>query len=159
MVEINVDWFKVSVKQNVLADAMGFAHAGLGDNAAAFFDKFQRSGYMTRFERGDGRATLGCSGSELVLMIHDRLGIHYQSADFANKCNYSTITAPVEYWIGNALGYLQGRSGLAFNEIWGYFPLEDWYKMYSLHEVSDETLWDKTIGRYSHQRARSPANR
>ena len=45
--------------------------------------------------------------------------------------------------------YLQGRSGLAFYDIFSYFPLEDWYKMYSLHEVSDEALWDRTIGKYA----------
>ena len=145
----NVDWLEVNVKRSNLADAMGFSRAGLGDDAVVFFDKFKRSGFMARFERGDGRATLGCSGCELVLMIHDRLGIHYQSADFKEKCTFSTISAPIEYWIGYALGYIQGRSGMAFNEIFGYFPLESWYKMYSLHEVGDEALWDKTIGRYA----------
>ena len=148
MAEQGVDWMKVEIKQSNLADAMGFAYSGLGDNAVTFFDKFQRSGLMKRFERGDGRVTLGCSGCELTLMICNQLGGHYQSADFAEKCNFNTITAPVEYWIGYALGYLQGRSGLSFNDIFKYFPLESWYKMYSLHEVSDEALWDKTIGKY-----------
>ena len=143
-----IDWSKVDIKQNNLADAMGFARAGLGDDASSFFDKFQRSGFMGRFERGDGRATSGCSGDELVLMIYNRLGKRYQSADFKDTCNFSTITAPVEYWIGYALGYLQGRSGLTFNAIFNYFPLESWYKMYALHEVSDEALWDKTLGKY-----------
>ena len=143
----SVDWFKVGNKQSNLADAMGFAHAGFGDNAASFFDKFHRSGFMTRFERGDGRVTTGCSGSELVLMIYDRLGEHYQSSDFDGKCNFDTITTPVEYWIGYALGYLQGRSGLPFSEIFKRYPIESWYNMYSLHEVSDEALWDKTFGK------------
>ena len=141
-----IDWFKVGIKQNNLADAMGFANVGFGDTASTFFDKFRRSGIMARFERGDGRATLGCSGCELVLMIYDRLGKHYQSADFKEKCNFDTITAPVEYWIGYALGYLQGRSGKSFDEIFEHFPIDSWYNMYSLHEVSDEALWDKTLG-------------
>lgn len=149
-----VDWHMVEIKQNNLADAMGFAYAGLGDNATLFFDKFQRSGYMKRFERGDGRATLGCSGCELALLVNNRLGKHYQPDDFIDKCNFTTITAPVEYWIGYALGYLQGRSGLMFNEIFSYFPLDVWYRMYSMHEVSDDALWDRTLGKYAREQER-----
>jgi hypothetical protein len=148
VVSRNVDWFQVEIKQHNLADAMGFARAGFGDDAAVFFDKFQRSGFMRRFERGDGRATSGCSGCELALMVNNRLGGHYQLEDFKDVCNFSTITSPTEYWIGYALGYIQGRSGLKFNAIFNYFPLESWYKMYGLHEVSDEALWDKTLGRH-----------
>jgi hypothetical protein len=148
MASQNIDWVKVDIKQNNLADAMGFAYAGLGDDVSSFFDKFKRSGFMTRFERGDGRATTGCSGCELVLMVNNMLGEHYQSADFKDKCNFDTIIAPVEYWIGYALGYLQGRSGFTFDEIFKHFPIDSWYRMYSLHEVGDEALWDKTLGKY-----------
>jgi len=144
----NLDWIKEAVKQTNLADAMGYANAGLGDNAATFFDKFRRSGFMRRFERGDGRATTGCSGCELVLMMNNKLGNRYQAADFKEKCNFDTITAPTEFWIGHALGYLQGRSGLTFDEIFEHFPIDSWYRMYSLHEVSDEALWDKTLGKH-----------
>jgi ribA/ribD-fused uncharacterized protein len=138
----------VEIKQDNLADAMGFSYAGFGDDAVSFFDKFRRSGFMKRFERGDGRATLGCSGCELALMINNRLGGRYQSAGFDDKCDFNTITAPTEYWIGYALGYLQGRSGLSFSEIFDQFPLEGWYGMYNMHEISDEALWNKTLGRY-----------
>jgi hypothetical protein len=144
----NVDWFMVSVKQDNLAEAMGFANAGLGDNASSFFDKFQRSGWMSRFEQNDGRATLGCSGSELVLMAYDRIGQNHQPSEFENICNFNTVTSSVEYWIGYALGYLQGRSQLPFAEIFKHFPMDSWYNMYILHEVGDEVLWDKTLGRY-----------
>ena len=143
-----VDWNMVQVKQNNLADAMGFIRAGLDEDALSFFDKFQRSGWMPRFEQSEGRATIGCSGSELALMMYAQLGMVYQPADFADKCNFDSITASVEYWIGYALGYLQGRSDISFNSIFKRFPLEGWYKMYSLHEVSDEALWQKTMGRY-----------
>jgi hypothetical protein len=141
-----MDWFMVGVKQDNLAEAMGFAKSGMNADAVSFFDIFQRSGLMTRFERGDGRTTLGCSGAELALMAYNKLGNAYQAADFREKCNFDTVTAPVEYWIGYALGYLQGRSGFTFAEIFARFPLEDWYKMYALHEVCDEALWDKTLG-------------
>jgi len=143
-----VDWFMVNVKQDNLASALGFAKAGLGDNAVSFFDKFKRSGWMIRFEKNDGRATMGCSGSELVLMVYNKLGSTHQPSEFDGKIKYGEIINPKEYWIGYALGYLQGRSGLSFDEIFSYFPLESWYKMYSLHEVGDEVLWDKTLGRY-----------
>ena len=143
-----MDWNMVSIKQNNLADAMGFAQSGLGEGAVAFFDKFQRSGWMSRFEKSEGRATIGCSGSELALMVYSRLGMIYQPADFTSKCSFDTVTAPVEYWIGYALGYLQGRSDMEFEGIFMHFPLESWYNMYSLHEVGDETLWQKTLGRY-----------
>jgi ribA/ribD-fused uncharacterized protein len=143
-----MDWNMISVKQNNLADAMGFIKAGLGEGAVQFFDKFQRSGWMSRFEKSEGRATLGCSGSELALMVYSRFGKIYQPAEFTNKCNFDTITANVEYWIGYALGYLQGRSDIEFNRIFQYYPLEGWYRMFSLHEVSDEALWQKTLGRY-----------
>jgi hypothetical protein len=144
----HIDWFMVSVKQDNLAEAMGFANTGLGDDAISFFDKFRRSGWMSRFEKSEGRATLGCSGSELVLMSYDRLGQTHQPSEFNDECNFNSITTSVEYWIGYALGYLQGRSGLTFKSIFDHFPLESWYNMYILHEVSDETLWDKTLGRY-----------
>ena len=98
----NVNWMMVEIKQDNLADAMGFSYAGFSDDAASFFDKFQRSGFMKRFERGDGRVTLGCSGSELALMINNQLGGHFQSADFKDRCNFNTTTAPVEFWIGYA---------------------------------------------------------
>ena len=143
-----VDWHMVSVKQNNLADAMGFVQAGFGEGAVLFFDRFQRSGWMSRFEKSEGRATIGCSGSELALMVYSRLGMAYEPAEFKDKCSFDTITAPVEYWIGYALGYVQGRSDMDFNGIFEYFPLEGWYGMYSLHEVSDEALWQKTLGRY-----------
>jgi hypothetical protein len=146
---MKTDWFMVEIKQENLAEAMGFAKAGLGQDAAQFFDVFQNSGWMHRFERGDGRATLGCSGSELVLMAQNQMGKSYQAADFRDRCTFDTITAPVEYWIGHALGYLQGRSGMSFEEIFTHFPLGDWYKMYMLHEVSDEALWEKTLGKYA----------
>jgi len=144
----SIDWFNVEVKQSNLAEAMGFAYKGFGDSATSFFDKFQRSGFMKRFERGDGRATLGCSGCELALMINNRLGGRNQLADFEDRCNFTTITSPVEYWIGYALGYLQGRSGLPFSGIFSYIPLESWYGLHILHEVGDEALWDKTLGKH-----------
>jgi hypothetical protein len=144
----NIDWFMVGIKQDNLAEAMGFAYAGFGYNASSFFDKFQRSGYMTRFENNEGRATMGCSGAELVLMICARLGNLRQPSEFKDSIGYNEVISPTEYWIGYALGYLQGRSGLTFGEIFKWFPLESWYKMYILHETGDDTLWDKTLGRY-----------
>ena len=142
------DWELIGIKQENLAGAMGFAQAGFGEGAVSFFEKFRRSGWMSRFERGDGRATTGCSGSELALMMYSCLGISHQHSEFRDKCNFDTITASVEYWIGYALGYLQGRSEMPFSEIFKYYPIDNWYEMYLLHEVSDETLWDKTFGRH-----------
>ena len=144
---LTTDWELVAVKQDNLAGAMGFAYAGFADDAVAFFDKFHESGWMSRFERGDGRATMGCSGSELALMVYGKSGKPYQMAEFVDKCDFDTITTPVEYWIGYALGHIQGRSEMPFSEIFRHYPLEDWYKMDILHEVSDEVLWEKTMGR------------
>jgi len=141
-----IDWDLVGIKQDNLAGALGFAWAGFGEGAASFFEKFRRSGWMARFERNEGRATIGCSGTELALMIYDQSGRSCQRADFEDKCNFDTITSSVEYWIGYALGYLQGRSDTPFNQIFRRFPIGSWYNLYSLHEVSDETLWDKTLG-------------
>ena len=142
------DWFMVDVKQDNLSEAMGFSRAAFGDDAVAFFDKFNRSGLQNAFERGTGRATLGCSGSELALMINDRLGHVRQPSEFKDKLNYEAVVSPIEYWIGYALGYLQGRSELTFAEIFMWFPLDRWPSMYILHEVGDRTLWDKTLGQY-----------
>ena len=64
------DWFMVDVKQENLSEAMGFSRAAFGDDAVTFFNKFKRSGLQTAFERGAGRATLGCSGSELALIMY-----------------------------------------------------------------------------------------
>jgi len=35
-----------------------------------------------------------------------------------------------------------------FAQIFEKLPLENWYNMYILHEVGEETLWDKTLGHY-----------
>jgi hypothetical protein len=135
-------------KRDNLAEAMGFSNAMFGDTAMSFFDMFERSGWMERFERGDGRATLGCSGAELALNVRAQLGDVRQAAEFRDRCGYFVVTRPIEYWIGYALGYLQARSGFPFSALFEHFPLESWYGMYILHEVGDETLWDKTLGRY-----------
>jgi len=139
----NVNWFMVEVKQKNLSEAMGFAKTAFNDDAASFFDKFTKSGYRKAFEKNSGRVTLGCSGSELALMIYDQ-----QAAEYRNKYDFFDIVEPKEHWIGHALGYLQGRSQLTFDEIFEKFPLENWYQKYILHEVSDQALWDKTLGQY-----------
>jgi len=142
------DWYMVDVKQDNLSEAMGFSRAAFGDDASIFFDKFKRSGLQNSFERSAGRTTLGCSGSELALMINDKIGNVRQPSEFMGKLGYEAVVSPVEYWIGYALGYLQGRSELTFEEIFQWFPLDNWSDMYILHEVGDRTLWDKTLGRY-----------
>ena len=68
-------------------------------------------------------------------------------SDFKDKA-LKPIDSSIEYWIGYALGYIQGHSNLSFDEIFKKFPLENWYKMYILHEVGDDVLWDKTLARY-----------
>jgi len=148
MKEKTADWYMVDVKQDNLSEAMGFSRAAFGDDAVTFFDKFKRSGLQSAFENSTGRTTLGCSGSELALMINDKLGNARQPSEFKEKLGYEAIISPIEYWIGYALGYLQGRSELTFAEIFKWFPLENWQNMYILHEVGDRTLWDKTLGRY-----------
>jgi len=144
----SANWYMVDVKQDNLSEAMGFSRAAFGDDAVAFFDKFKRSGFQSAFEQSTGRATLGCSGSELALMINSRLGNVRQPSEFKEKLGYKAVVSPIEYWIGYALGYLQGRSELTFAEIFKWFPLESWVDMYILHEVGDRTLWDKTLGRH-----------
>ena len=138
----------METKKDVLSEAMGFSRVVFKDDAVAFFDKFRKSGFLSRFERGDGRVTLGCSGAELVLMINRESGDDRQAAEFRGKVNFFDIVQPIEHWIGHALGYLQGRSGWTFAQIFEKLPLENWYNMYILHEVGEETLWDKTLGRY-----------
>jgi len=144
----SADWYMVEVKQDNLSEAMGFSRAAFNDDAVVFFDKFKRSGLLSSFERGVGRTTLGCSGSELALMINDKLGNTRQPSEFKDDLGYKEVVSPIEYWIGYALGYLQGRSELTFAEIFEWFPLESWKSMYILHEVGDRALWDKTLGRY-----------
>ena len=148
MVNKTADWFMVDIKQENLSEAMGFSRAAFGDSAAVFFDKFKRSGLQSAFERGAGRTTLGCSGAELALMINDRIGNARQPSEFIDKLEHFSIVNHMEYWIGYALGYLQGRSELSFAEIFKWYPLDSWPNMYILHEVGDLALWDKTLGRH-----------
>jgi len=143
-----VDWYIVDTKQDNLSEAMGFSHVVFGDDASIFFDKFKASGLQSAFERNAGRTTLGCSGSELALMINDRLGNVRHPSEFRDKLGYDAVISPIEYWIGHALGYLQGRSNKTFDEIFKWFPIDNWHNMYILHEVGDRVLWDKTLGRY-----------
>ena len=142
------NWYMVDVKQDNLSEAMGFSRAAFGDDAETFFRKFEQSGLQRSFEKSAGRTTLGCSGSELALMINDKLGNVKQPSELKDKIGYNSVVNPVEYWIGYALGYLQGRSELTFAEIFKWFPLHTWKDMYILHEVGDQTLWDKTLGQH-----------
>ena len=145
----NVDLFMIDTKRDVLSMAMGFSNVAFNDNAVSFFDKFKKSGYQEAFEQGDGIVTFGCSGAELALMINSRLGQNHQAAEFRDKVDFFDVVRPMEHWIGHALGYLQGRSGWTFVQIFEKLPLENWYNMYILHEVGEQALWDKTLGRYA----------
>jgi len=142
------DWMMIETKRDVLSEAMGFSKVVFADTVITFFDKFKKSGFLPRFETGDGRVTLGCSGAELALMINSYLGDKRGAAEFRDKINIFDITAPAEHWIGHALGYLQGRSGWTFDEIFDKLPLDSWYGRYILHEAGDRVLWDKTLGQY-----------
>ena len=144
----DVDLFMTDTKRDVLSMAMGFSNVAFKDNAVSFFNKFEKSGYQEAFEHGDGIVTFGCSGAELALMINSRLGQNHQAAEFRDKIDFFDIVQPMEHWIGHALGYLQGRSGWTFAQIFEKLPLENWYNMYILHEVGEQTLWDKTLGQY-----------
>ena len=139
------EWLMTETKRDVLSEAMGFSKVAFGDNATDFFGKFEQSGFLLRFELNDGRLTLGCSGAELTLMMNSNLGNRHEAAEFRDKITLFDIIKPKEHWIGHALGYLQGRSKLTFTKIFELFPLESWYSMYILHEVGDETLWNKTL--------------
>jgi hypothetical protein len=142
------DWSVVSIKQDNLSEAMGLSKVIFGDDAASFFSKFHRSGFQHAFEKSSGIATFGCSGAELALNINARIGDTRQPSEFRNMIGYDDVVGPVEYWIGYALGYLQGRSELSFSDIFKWFPLDKWESMYILHEIGDRALWDRTLGQY-----------
>ena len=148
MNDSNVDLFLADIKRDVLSMAMGFSNVAFNDDAASFFNKFDKSGYQEAFESGDGIVTFGCSGAELVLMINSRLGNKHPAADFRDKVDFFDVAQPTEHWIGHALGYLQGRSGWTFEKIFEKLPLNSWYGRYILHEVGDQVLWDKTLGQF-----------
>lgn len=143
-----MDWKMVYTKQELMAEALGVNAALYNQSEIETFALLESSGVLLGFEKNQGRFTVGAAGRDLILMAKTRLGLPASLKEIEQLIEGKDITDPIEYWIGYALGYLQGRSGWTFKQIFEYFPLESWRDMYILHEVGDETLWDKTLGPY-----------
>ena len=143
-----IDWIMVETKQENLAEALGLNRSAYGQNEHETFHLLRDSGLLSMFENSNGRVTSGAAGKDIILMARTKLGLVSSLAQLDVLLEGKDISDPIEYWIGYALGYLQGRSGWTFEQIFEKYPLERWRDMYILHEVGDETLWDKTIGKF-----------
>ena len=141
-----MDWKLVYTKQDLMAEALGVNAVAYHQSEIETFDLLKKSGVLLGFEMNQGRYTFGAAGRDLILMARDKIGLHSSLNELEQLIDGKDITNPIEFWIGYALGYLQGRSGWKFEQIFEHFPLERWRSMYILHEVADEALWNKTIG-------------
>lgn len=143
----------VYTKQELMAEALGLNAALYNQSEVETFDILKSSGVLIGFEKNHGRFTVGAAGRDLILMAREKLGMSASLAEIEQLIEGKDITSPIEYWIGYALGYLQGRSDWTFEQIFEKFPLASWREMYILHEVGDEVLWDKTLGKFIKENA------
>ncbi len=101
---------------------------------------FIRSGYASRWEKGDPRVICGLSGTELCSRLIEEF-CEGRDTKPAPIVRYDTGEA---YWRGFVLAYYQWRSGRTFSEILTFIGREDLQRMYTAyHTVSEEKTADE----------------
>lgn len=134
---------------NYLGDAFDYAVNVCKVSLGEFYDAFTASGFAQQFETGTPRIVLGLSGAELVREIFNKID--------------GTIEAPVleapldkssEYWTGWILAYIQWKTGIPFEEITEYLPVENLRDLYpGLHEAPEDKAVDVFASIYQARKA------
>jgi len=133
------DKFFLPGVMNNLGFAFDFAVNGCDVAPDSFYDFFIASKVASAIEDGSPAFICGCSGTELVLTVFDRVGI---KSDAADK-EFIRFNRSPEYWAGWVLAYYQWNSGISFAKIRDYVAFHDVINMYyPLHEAPKEKFSD-----------------
>ena len=125
--------------RTALGRMLDFAVHDLGYGLEQFYELFLASGDADRFGAGDYTLLVGKSGVELAYDVLDRSGIQVVRV----KPNYP-VDRSSEYWTGWALAYYQWETGLTFEEINTYIPIQRIADLYHpFHEMDIRQFCDK----------------
>ena len=125
--------------RTALGRMLDFAVHDLGYGLAQFYELFLASGAADRFGAGDYTLLVGKSGVELAYHVLEQSGIQVVRV----KPDYS-VDRSIEYWAGWALAYYQWETGLTFEEINAYIPIQRIADLYHpFHEMDIRQFCDK----------------
>jgi hypothetical protein len=111
-----------------------------------FFDMFIKSTLADSFSNQEPFVTTGCTGEELVALIHEK--VTGEKAEI--KEGHASIGYSEYYWIGYAIALFSGMSGLGIEHIISKISSDEWLRLFPLlHEYGDDMLYDKLIEIYS----------
>jgi hypothetical protein len=107
-----------------------------------FFDMFIKSTLAESFSKREPFVTTGCTGEELVALIHEKFT---GETAYIKEGNVS-IGYSEYYWIGYAIALFSGMSGLGIEQIISKISPDEWLRLYPLfHEYGDDLLYDKLM--------------
>lgn len=122
-----------------LGRMLDFAVYDLQYDLTAFVDLFLASGLAERFGKGDYSLITGMSGVELAYKVLEENGVVVERKQPRYTANRSE-----EYWVGWALAYYQWETGLSFEEIIRYIPIQKILALYSpYHEMDIRQFSDR----------------
>lgn len=121
-----------------LGEAFDYVANVCGKKLDEFMTLFVAGGISEKFEKGNPRYLTGISGTQLVLEVYERSGIHDIRCDIQISYDYTP-----EYWGGWILAYYQWWSGHSFRDIHNSIDMKELMKLYpTLHESSEEKCLD-----------------
>ncbi|MDR0948224.1 MAG: hypothetical protein LBM69_01745, partial [Lachnospiraceae bacterium] len=131
-----IDCLSVAVENAVLV---------WGFSLNEFFDMFIKSTFADSFSKREPFVTTGCTGEELVALIHEKTkGEKAQIKEGNTSLGYSEY-----YWIGYAIALFSGMSDIGIEQIISKINPDEWLRLYSLlHEYGDDMLYDKLMEIY-----------
>lgn len=125
-----------------LGEAMDYAVNSCLITMDSFLELFIATGIAGQFAAGVPKYISGLSGTELVIDVLSKSGIHREYPQALIAYDYSP-----QYWCGWILAYYQWYTGQSFKEIQKYITMQDIEKLYpTLHEASEEKFID-TVNR------------
>ena len=125
--------------RTALGRMLDFAVHELNYSLEKFYGLFLASGAADRFGHGDFTLIVGKSGVELAYDVLERSGINRKRI----KPNYP-VDRSTEYWTGWALAYYQWETGLSFEEINTYIPIQCVSALYfPFHEMDIRQFCDR----------------
>ncbi len=124
-----------------LGFATDFAVNGCGIGADAFYDFLIVSKVAKQIETKSPVFICGCSGTELVLTVFERVG--YNGNIPETPLGFVRFDRSPEYWAGWITAFYQWKSGLTFSRIRELIAFHDIINMYyPLHEAPEDKFID-----------------
>ena len=123
---------------DVLGEAFDYAVNECGLDIDDFMRLFITTGIADAFEHGNPKFIAGHSGTELVMEIVSKAGLHMTFPPASGSFDCSP-----EYWSGWILAYYQWETGCSFRKLHDVVSMQDIRKLYSpMHEASEQKFVD-----------------